>query len=376
MSDIGENPALWESRLRELNQAGLSEDQLAQVEGVVQGLLQEAEFRGAQVEALLKGAKAVLTNQRFDQAARAVFDVCRELTGARSGYVALLSEDGSENDLLFLEAGGMPCSVDESLPMPIRGLRAEAYRTANAVYDNSFASSEWAEYLPEGHVRLDNVLFAPLVLEGQAVGLLGLANNPGCFTDEDARMAAAFGELAAVALRNSRALQALEESEARARWAALHDPLTGVYNRYALREILDREAKRSQRYEHPMGLLMADVDSFKALNDQYGHHAGDEVLRTVARILRDNTREVDIVVRYGGDEFLVVMPETGEGVGQAKSRIDRAVAVHNEQCDEDQLVIHLSLGVGVWEGTQQRSLEQALAEADRAMYREKRARDG
>jgi PAS domain S-box-containing protein len=125
--------------------------------------------------------------------------------------VALLSGDGKNNELLFLEAGGLPCSVDPSLPMPIRGLRAEAYRTGRPVYDNSFPSSEHARFLPGGHVTLQNVLFSPLVLDGKAEGLLGLANKPGGFTEEDARMAAAFGELAAIALHNSRIMETMKE---------------------------------------------------------------------------------------------------------------------------------------------------------------------
>jgi PAS domain S-box-containing protein len=89
--------------------------------------------------------------------------------------------------------------------MPIRGLRAEAYRTCRTVYHNNFSSSDYAKFLPPGHVGLDNVLFAPLVVKGEAVGLLGLGNKPGGYTENDARLAAGFGELAAMALVNNRA---------------------------------------------------------------------------------------------------------------------------------------------------------------------------
>jgi PAS domain S-box-containing protein len=101
--------------------------------------------------------------------------------------------------------------------MPIRGLRAEAYRTGRAVYHNDFSKTEWAGLMPKGHVSLDNVLFAPLTVEGTVIGLLGLANKTGGFSENDVRMASAFGELAAVALHNSRTLEALEESEKRVR---------------------------------------------------------------------------------------------------------------------------------------------------------------
>ncbi len=159
----------------------------------------------------MRGARAILEKHSFADTARAIFDRCREMTGAVSGYVALLSEDGEENEVLFLEAGGMPCSVDPELPMPIRGLRAVAYQTHMATYDNDFMNSKWMKYMPEGHVALKNVMFIPLNLEGKTVGILGLANKPSDFTDADAEVAAIFGELAAVALANSRYLDCLNE---------------------------------------------------------------------------------------------------------------------------------------------------------------------
>lgn len=165
----------------------------------------------AKLEAVIRGARAILGKQSFTDAARAIFDRCREMTGAASGYVALLSEDGQENEVLFLEAGGMPCSVDLELPMPIRGLRAIAYETGQAKYDNDFMKSKWVQYMPEGHVILKNVMFAPLNIDGKTVGLMGLANKPSDFTDADAEIATVFGDLAAIALVNSRHLDLLKE---------------------------------------------------------------------------------------------------------------------------------------------------------------------
>lgn len=165
-------------------------------------------------DALMAGSKDVLGRKGFEDAARAIFDHCTKLIGATSGYVALLSDDGYENEVLFLEAGGLPCTVDPALPMPIRGLRAEAYQNNKTVYDNAFMASEWMAFMPPGHVDLNNVMFAPLVLDGRTVGIMGLANKDGDFTEADARMASGFGELAAIALRNSRSLDLQRQAEA------------------------------------------------------------------------------------------------------------------------------------------------------------------
>ena len=179
--------------------------------------LAESERHQIQMAGLLRASRAVLEYQDFEVAARTIFEAAKELTGATAGYVALLAPDGKENEVLFLDSGGQPCSVDPSLPMPIRGLRGEAYRSGKTVFDNEFASSHWMKFMPAGHAPLNNVMFAPLVLDGQVAGLLGLANKPGGFNDEDAQLAAGLGELAALALKNSRMLDSLETSERRFR---------------------------------------------------------------------------------------------------------------------------------------------------------------
>lgn len=166
------------------------------------------------MDAIVKGARAILEKKNFQDSARAIFDCCCEMTGAQSGYVALLSPEGNENEVLFLESGDIPCTVDPELPMPIRGLREQAYRTSKVVYENDFMDSEWVGFMPDGHVALANVMFAPLNLDGKTVGLMGLANKEEGFTDEDAETAAIFGDLAAIALANSRHLDLLSEKTA------------------------------------------------------------------------------------------------------------------------------------------------------------------
>jgi two-component system CheB/CheR fusion protein len=174
---------------------------------------EDSKRRESEVSALLKSSKAVLQNKEFPDSARAIFDAAKELVGATAGYVALLSDNGRENEVLFLDAGGCPCTVDPSLPMPIRGLRAEAYNSGQVAVENVFNKSEWTKFMPNGHVQLKNVLFAPLKIEQRAVGVIGLANKPGGFNERDVEMAMAFGEIASIALANSKMFEMLEENE-------------------------------------------------------------------------------------------------------------------------------------------------------------------
>ena len=143
------------------------------------GALEQARRRHEEISGLLAASRAVLEAKTFMGAARSIYDNCRDLTGATAGYVALLTEDGAENEVLFLDAGGEPCTVDPELPMPIRGLRDEAYRTGGPVYDNEFPQSDWMRFMPDGHAELANVLFAALLLEGPAVGLIDLGAGLG-----------------------------------------------------------------------------------------------------------------------------------------------------------------------------------------------------
>jgi PAS domain S-box-containing protein len=183
-----------------------------QAEEELRQALGEAERRQQETQSLFRASRAVMEQHTFRDTAWEIFQECKALTGATGGYVALLSGDGSENELLFLDAGGLPCTVAPDLPMPIRGLRAEAYSSGRVVYDNDFPASRHAGFLPPGHVALENVLFAPLINEGKAVGLMGLANKPGGFTPHDAFLAAGFGDLAAIALAHQQAGERLKQA--------------------------------------------------------------------------------------------------------------------------------------------------------------------
>jgi PAS domain S-box-containing protein len=224
-----------------LDSAGAFEGMVATVADITEAGRREIETRG-----MLDAARALLECETFEAAARRIFDACRAATGAISGYVALLSDTGAENEVLFLEAGGMPCNVNPELPMPVRGLRAEAYATGRVVYENDFMGSPWVGFMPPGHVRMRNVMFAPLTIDGIVRGVIGLANKPGDFDAEDARIAGAFGDMAAIGLRRVRQQDALRESEDRVRkkLAAIMEP-DGDIGDLDLSDVLDTAAVQS-----------------------------------------------------------------------------------------------------------------------------------
>lgn len=173
--------------------------------------------RTAEISALLESSRAVLKHRDFETSARLIFEKCKETIGAQAGYIALLDKAGTENEIWYLDSGGLSCTVDPSLPMPIRGFRKEAFDKGCAVYENHFCESRWQPLMPQGHVLCKNVMFVPLIIDEKPIGLLGIANKPSGFNDNDARIATAFGELASIALLNSRTMESLANSEERFR---------------------------------------------------------------------------------------------------------------------------------------------------------------
>lgn len=150
---------------------------------------------------------------------------------------------------------------------------------------------------------------------------------------------------------------------------ATHDPLTGLWNRGAIMEILGNELNRGLREGIPLAVVMADIDHFKLVNDSYGHLAGDAVLREVSRRLRTSVRPYDSVGRFGGEEFLVVFSgyKNLPSLNQAE-RLREAVAATPVSIKNAAIPVALSLGVATWESGGGASLEQLLASADAALY--------
>lgn len=163
------------------------------------------------LQALLEAASVAMKHEDFLSTAREIFNICKRETGATAGYVALLDKRNSNNEVLFLDSGGRECAIDQSLPMPIRGLRAEAIKSGKAVYNNYFNKSKWKEFLPAGHVKLTNVMFAPLLVAGKTVGTIGLANKPGGFNNHDITFVSGMANTTALGLRNSQTLNLLKE---------------------------------------------------------------------------------------------------------------------------------------------------------------------
>ena len=189
--------------------------------------------------------------------------------------------------------------------------------------------------------------------------------EPDAFTENDTRLLELLLGHTAAAIKRIRLQNELKEQ-------AIHDSLTGLHNRYYLNQVLDQEVKRSKRYNHCMAFLMIDVNRFKEINDRYGHQVGDEILKEVASSLRQAVRETDIVIRYGGDEFLLILPETDGESNIVKQRIAKNTALRNKKNGRLDFPVTLSIGSAYWDPKDPKSVEEILNEADRRMYEDKK----
>jgi diguanylate cyclase (GGDEF)-like protein len=187
-------------------------------------------------------------------------------------------------------------------------------------------------------------LCVPMMAQGEALGMLHFHfPQKGQLTIAKQQLASAVAERIALALANLRLTEALQQQ-------SIRDPLTGLFNRRYLEESLEREISRAERSHKHVGIIMMDVDHFKSFNDKFGHEAGDVVLRELGGFLKKQVRKADIACRYGGEEIMLILPESSLEVCQERAeRIRQTVKLLNLQHQRQKLGgISLSLGVAMY----------------------------
>ena len=252
--------------------------------------------------------------------------------------------------------------VGQEIPLEGRGggLAAETIRTGEV---SRFSSAKEAPESCLGDPTLQSGISVPL----KHLGVFQIRSPlRGAFTEEDTRLLELLAGYTAEALRRIRLQKELKEQ-------ATRDPLTGVYNRRYFTEVVSQEVSRSKRHGRPIGFLMVDVNRFKQINDQLGHIVGDKVLQEVGALLQGVVRGEDFVIRYGGDEFLIVLPETNGETDVVETRILAALDRWNT-ASSGLLPFPLSLAIGEahWLPQSSQSIEEALGEVDLRMYERKR----
>jgi diguanylate cyclase (GGDEF)-like protein len=200
---------------------------------------------------------------------------------------------------------------------------------------------------------------------GEAYGVIAVARRGRSFTDDDREVLCSLGAEAALALENI-------DLHFQVSRQAVTDELTGLANHGRFQALLNAEIEQVRRYHHPIGLIMLDIDDFKAVNDTYGHQQGDAVLRHVASVLRENSRDADSPARYGGEELSLILPHTDlEGAFAIAERIREAVEGLRVARADGGGFLRITASVGVTSSTVG-DKDRLIADADGALYEAKR----
>jgi two-component system cell cycle response regulator len=298
----------------------------------------------------------------FDETFTAVMAVVARATDFMLGGMAFV--EGDDVDLVFTLRRMTSAAAVESASSRVVQAVVQARGSAvgrvqsRLVVGEPLAGPEKSD-LPE-------LITVPVVTSGSVAGLLALAGTPALRpTPETQAFLASLASQAHIVLENSRLFERVREM-------AIRDSLTALFNHRHILELVALAVERADRYQEPVSAIMADIDHFKGVNDEHGHLAGDALLRELAVVLRDSVRAVDAVGRYGGEEFLILLPHTGYDEARLLAeRIRARVQACAFRVADRTHRLTLSMGVFSCPSPLVSTAAELVREADRALYRAK-----
>lgn len=286
---------------------------------------------------------------------------------------SLMLYDYATNDLIVKVVYGLPDKeiedkINEGLTectrIPVgEGIAGSVFLTKEPIITN--LGNNDPRFIQSNQSNVDSILCLPLIVKNESIGVINITNKrQGKFFDKnDLDFMKAVANQAAIAIDNAQLYE-----------LATKDGLTKLYIYRHFKTLLENEFKRSQRYKHPVSLLMLDIDNFKQVNDIYGHRTGDTVLKEVAAIIEQSCRKVDYPSRYGGEEFAVILPETTAKnsciiAERIRSRVNDLIVSKDLNTQ-----ISPTISIGIAEYPEHAKDQDELVEfADQALYHAKKA---
>ena len=279
----------------------------------------------------------------------------------RMAAIALVSP--SEGDATIVATHGYPLAlVDHVRIEPGTGIIGTVLQTRRPLLEDGRSASR----KPRLRYRTKSFVVVPLISGAEAIGALCITDRAdgSAFTDRDVSVLRIFAVGAVMAVKRERARESAETSA----HAAAIDPVTGVFNRQYLQARLEEELQRSRRHDIPIALLVIDIDDFKAVNDSYGHLIGDVALKDIAEILRRSVRVFDVCARFGGDEFVIIMPgSTPASAARIAERIRSRIEQYRPT-DRALTRLRMTVSIGLAVSSREMASGQLLERADHALY--------
>jgi len=332
----------------------------------------------------------LLSRQKTQTLLNNIVQYAMLLVDAHHGYIFL-----PEGDSLVLSAAteGFVHHIGRREPKPGKGVLAHVWQNKEIFIVENYSEWEFRDPAYDDE-NLRAVAGIPVKTGSNIIGVLEVVNtnSPRIFTPEELKILTRFALLTALVLDNAKLLDSaeheiaerkrkemilqthvseIEQLQTELREQALRDPLTGLYNRRYLGEAIEREIMSAKRENIPLSVIVTDIDRFKTINDTCGHQVGDTFLLAIANILKTNSRSSDIVCRYGGEEFLLVLPGTPLEAALKRAEEIRQkcmqIAIHHEG---KIFSVTMSFGVATypdhgWEA------EEIIIKADKGLYKSK-----
>jgi diguanylate cyclase (GGDEF)-like protein len=245
-------------------------------------------------------------------------------------------------------------------------IMSEAIAKGSYILESDYVKSRFFQGVKNPLFNHSFFIAIPLMIENEIIGVLNLNDNEkGYLNVADLDFLMNVSEFISLSISNARSFEKAER-------LSITDGLTGLTNRSQLEASLQREIFRSRRYRSPLSLVMIDVDFFKAVNDTFGHQEGDDVLTSVASIIKRLCRSHDVAARYGGEEFLLILPETSaSGALTIAERIREEVENHRFNHEGKVHSVTVSCGIAEFDSAGTQDYTSLIGVADAALYQAK-----
>jgi diguanylate cyclase (GGDEF)-like protein len=343
-----------------------SEDRLLRALNTLNERTSELEKAHAELETVYETARSLGEHNDPDRITDELLNISLKILGYQ--HLGVMVYNQNRNGLLLVARMelGQAQRLKPPLLFDLQGISGYVARTGRSqrLFDVTTDDRYQA-----GLTGAKSELAVPMISRGRTIGVLNAESvEVGAFSEEDEKILSILAGSAAMALENARLNKQLED-------LSTTDELTGVHNYRAFCERLKEEQRRARRYDQPLSLIMVDIDWFKVCNDTYGHQAGNLVLKGIARVIRSIVRDTDVVCRYGGEEFIVILPQTvttdafdiGERIRSEVERTD-----FSDEALLPSLRVTVSIGISTYPdngGTAENIVELV----DKALYRAKGA---
>jgi diguanylate cyclase (GGDEF)-like protein len=329
----------------------------------------QTEARLERLEQILNAFSQILISLDLQRVASRIIEEFSRRIQADAWLLYTVSEDGESLELELAEGMRIrPHSLKLTLGgsglenTALHGGEMKIFTRVNAGKTGVAFEGETAD---GGGEQESSVLCLPLTVENRAIGVIEAIRHHGSFEKPDEELLCELSRVASIALNNALRYE-------RAERMYMQDDLTRLYNSRYLRQFIEREIKRARRYGSPFSVIFIDIDGFKEVNDSFGHRVGSEALCEIAELLSGSVRDTDVVARYGGDEFTIVLPETGAELALSTAERIRARIAAMDFSGGSQYSFRLTASFGVAAFPEHaESAADLLEKADLAMYEAK-----